>query len=286
MGIVTKYLTCLVCVLVWSEVECVGKLVELQDESWNQILEGEWMVQFFAPWCPACKSLQPIWEDFAAWSSDLNIKVGRVDVTSNPGMSGRFMVTALPTIYHVKEGEFRMYRDARAKEAFISFIEDAKWKNLETMSAWKSPDSYLMSVVSYFFKLSMLMRTAHTHMIEAYGIPYWASYITFALGTVLVGAVLGLILVCLIDCFYPPKCVGGMSAGDSAVQEVPDDADMIQDADEAGPSQDGRMSDGENRSDWEEGNSQSEGEAIPGDEEGKSAGDVRKRTVAQDSTSA
>jgi hypothetical protein len=37
--------------------------------------------------------------DFASWSDDLGIKVGHVDVTTSPGLSGRFMVTALPTIY-------------------------------------------------------------------------------------------------------------------------------------------------------------------------------------------
>lgn len=53
----------------------------------------------YAPWCPACKGLQPIWKEFATWAPDLDIKVGQVDVTTSPGLSGRFMVTALPTIF-------------------------------------------------------------------------------------------------------------------------------------------------------------------------------------------
>jgi len=43
--------------------------------------------------------LQPEWKKFASWSEDLNIGVAAVDVTVNPGLSGRFLVTALPTIY-------------------------------------------------------------------------------------------------------------------------------------------------------------------------------------------
>lgn len=34
----------------------------------------------FAPWCPACKNLEPIWKDFGSWSDDLSINVAKVDV--------------------------------------------------------------------------------------------------------------------------------------------------------------------------------------------------------------
>ena len=53
----------------------------------------------FAPWCPACRGLQPAWEEFSTWSDDLEVGVAQVDVTESPGLSGRFMVTALPTIF-------------------------------------------------------------------------------------------------------------------------------------------------------------------------------------------
>ena len=53
----------------------------------------------FAPWCPACQNLQKTWEDFGEWGKDLGISVAQVDITKSPGLSGRFTVTALPTIY-------------------------------------------------------------------------------------------------------------------------------------------------------------------------------------------
>jgi hypothetical protein len=62
-----------------------------------------------------------------------------------------------------------------------------------------------MSIVSGFFKLSMMLRNIHTQITEEHGIPYWGSYLLFALATIIVGAVLGLVLVFLIDCFYPAK---------------------------------------------------------------------------------
>lgn len=159
----------------------------------------------FAPWCPACKALGPVWKDFSKWSKDLGVKVAHVDVTTNPGLSGRFMVTALPTIYHVKDGVFRQYRGTRDKESFMNFIEEKKWQSIEPVSTWKSPQSIQMSLVAQFFKLSMSLRALHTTLVDYYGIPYWGSYLLFALGTIVIGAVLGLLIVCIIDTVFPPK---------------------------------------------------------------------------------
>ena len=54
----------------------------------------------YAPWCPACRALGEAWAGFAEWTDDLGLHgVAKVDVTENPGLSGRFLVTALPTIY-------------------------------------------------------------------------------------------------------------------------------------------------------------------------------------------
>jgi len=182
-----------------------AELTVIQEDGWRQLLKGEWMVEFAAPWCPACRALQPTWEEFAGWSEDLEVGVGQVDVTASPGLSGRFMVTALPTIFHVKDGVFRQYRGARDKDSFISFVEEKKWQGVEPISEWKSPDSVQMSLVSYFFKLSMVLRNVHTVLTEDYQLPYWVSYVAFAVATVLLGGLLGLFLVCCIDCVYPPQ---------------------------------------------------------------------------------
>lgn len=225
-----------------------GKLTKIEENNWQDLLVGEWMVEFFAPWCPACRGLQPTWEDFAGWSEDLEIGVGQVDVTSSPGLSGRFMVTALPTIFHVKDGVFRQYRGARDKDSFISFVEDKKWTGVEPISSWKSPDSIQMSLVSYFFKLSMVLRNIHTTLTEDYQMPYWVSYVAFAVATILLGGVLGLVLVCCIDCVYPPRRdeelhhhvqqVMRSDKKDSDVEEEDDDIEDLDDSQEEGEDHD------------------------------------------------
>ncbi|XP_077789429.1 thioredoxin-related transmembrane protein 1 isoform X2 [Podarcis muralis] len=130
----------------------------LSDGSWRDLLQGEWMVEFYAPWCPACQNLQPEWESFAEWGEDLEINIAKVDVTEQPGLSGRFIITALPTIYHCKDGEFRRYQGPRTKTDFINFISDQEWKSTEPISSWFGPSSFLMSSMSALFQLSMWIR--------------------------------------------------------------------------------------------------------------------------------
>uniref|UniRef100_A0A915PUH5 Thioredoxin-related transmembrane protein 1 n=1 Tax=Setaria digitata TaxID=48799 RepID=A0A915PUH5_9BILA len=178
-------------------------LITLNEETWTDILRGEWMVEFHAPWCPACKDLQKAWHAFADWSKDLNINVAEVDVTVNPGLSGRFLVTALPTIYHVKDGVFRGYVGPRDKNDFISYIEEKKWTSYDPLPSYKYPSSPQMSVVAWFFKLSMFVRDKHNYLVDEVGIPSWASYLVFAAITLALGCILGFFIVYIIDRVFP-----------------------------------------------------------------------------------
>ena len=63
------------------------------------------------------------------------------------------------SVFSVKDGVFRQYRGARDKDSFITYVEEKKWTSVEAVSDWKSPDSLQMSLVSHFFKLSMLLRS-------------------------------------------------------------------------------------------------------------------------------
>ncbi|XP_044292218.1 thioredoxin-related transmembrane protein 1-like [Varanus komodoensis] len=159
----------------------------------------------YAPWCPACQSLQPEWESFAEWGEDLEIGIAKVDVTEQPGLSGRFIITALPTIYHCKDGEFRRYQGPRTKADFINFISEQEWKSVEPVSSWFGPSSFLMSSMSALFQLSMWIRHCHSYLTEHLGIPVWGSYAIFTFVTLFSGLLLGLVMVFMADCLCPSK---------------------------------------------------------------------------------
>lgn len=173
--------------------------------NWTELLEGHWMVEFYAPWCPACQQIQADWENFAIRSSVLDVRVAKVDVTEQPGLSGRFFVTKLPTIFHAKDGVFRRYHGSRMVDDLLSFIEEKKWNMIEPVAGWKSPSSVLMTGMAGLFHLSGWIRQTHNYFTGPLGMPAWGSYIVFIMVTLLIGLVLGLILVLLVDCFCPAK---------------------------------------------------------------------------------
>ncbi|XP_061394373.1 thioredoxin-related transmembrane protein 1 [Musca vetustissima] len=279
-------------------------LIELNEDNWSLMLKGEWMVEFFAPWCPACKNLAPTWERFATTAADINVNVAKIDVTTSPSLSGRFFVTALPTIYHVKDGEFRQYRGSRDGDALMFFVKQKQWTKLEPISAWKKPDTVHMSVLSYFFKLSHTLKDFNARLQEEYGLPTWGSYALFAIGTIFVGAALGLMLVCVVDFLYPPKKHQRQSFSESkengqngiediANDEIEDDApqndddeeedggeEEEEDEEEAGNDEDASTEDDDKQSESEEPESEKKQPAKQQQEEKNnkpSPTEVRKR---------
>lgn len=210
----------------------------ITDNNWNKLLKGEWMVEFMAPWCPACQGFKETWESYATWAEDLDINVAVVDVTDNPGLSGRFLVTSLPTIFHVKDGIFRQYQGPRITGDLISFIEDKRWDKVIPVSWWFSPDSLMMSSLSLFFKAAMFIRSLYSTMTDEYGIPEWGCYVIFALATLLCGFILGLIMVFLVDLLLstryfappqPPKHVPMPTNQVKEEMEKDDESDIVDD---------------------------------------------------------
>lgn len=61
------------------------------------------IVDFFATWCPPCKALAPILEEFANENS--NIKVLKVNVDENQELAIEYGITFVPTLIFIKNGE-------------------------------------------------------------------------------------------------------------------------------------------------------------------------------------
>lgn len=197
----------LVFVLLVSLVGLIStKPAEVTEKNWERLLStNEWMVEFYAPWCPACNRFEATWNDFSEKSNELNIKVGAADVNANPVLSGLFSVTSLPTVYHIKDGQYRVYNGTRDLQSLVNFIANKEWKNIEPSSSWLTPNSFLIKMLSLLFKATLYFKDLYTHLNESYGLPTWAVLTIFVGLTIFIGITLGIVLIICIDCLFPPK---------------------------------------------------------------------------------
>ncbi|CAK7319714.1 Thioredoxin-related transmembrane protein 4 [Vulpes lagopus] len=172
--------------------------------NWTLVMEGEWMLKFYAPWCPSCQQTDSEWETFAKNGEVLQISVGKVDVIQEPGLSGRFFVTTLPAFFHAKDGIFRRYRGPGVYEDLQNYILEKKWQSVEPLTGWKSPASLTMSGMAGLFSISGKIWHLHNYFTVTLGIPAWCSYIFFVMATLIFGLFMGLVLVVISECFYIP----------------------------------------------------------------------------------
>lgn len=83
-----------------------------------------------------------------------------------------------------------------------------------------------------------LLQEFNAVLQQEYGLPSWGAYALFAVGTIFVGAILGLTLVCLIDLLYPPKktqrqsYAQGRKRNESGIEDLAND-ELLDDATEA-----------------------------------------------------
>ncbi|XP_062967411.1 thioredoxin-related transmembrane protein 4 [Cynocephalus volans] len=201
--------------------------------NWTLVMQGEWMLKFYAPWCPSCQQTDSEWETFAKNGEILQISVGKVDVIQEPGLSGRFFVTTLPAFFHAKDGIFRRYRGPGIFEDLQNYILEKKWQSVEPLTGWKSPASLTMSGMAGLFSISGKIWHLHNYFTVTLGVPAWCSYVFFVIATLVFGLFMGLVLVVISECIYVPlpRHLSERSGQNLRSQEA-HRAEQLQDAEE------------------------------------------------------
>jgi thioredoxin 1 len=67
--------------------------------------EGLHMIDFWAAWCGPCRLIAPIVTELADEYQGKGLRVGKLDVDSNPQTTTRFRVMSIPSVLFFKNGE-------------------------------------------------------------------------------------------------------------------------------------------------------------------------------------
>ncbi|HSR40776.1 MAG TPA: thioredoxin [Longimicrobiales bacterium] len=85
-----------------------GKVFEVTDDDFAEKIEetdGLAMVDFWAEWCGPCRIVAPIVAKLAEEYEERGVRVGKLDVESNPQTASRFGVRSIPSILFFLDGE-------------------------------------------------------------------------------------------------------------------------------------------------------------------------------------
>ena len=104
-----------------------GALNEVTDTNFQaEVLESDKpvLVDFWAPWCGPCRIVAPHLEELAGERDDLRIV--KLNVDENPGVSSQFNVMSIPTLLLFKNGQVaHQIIGALPKNRLVQEIEPA-----------------------------------------------------------------------------------------------------------------------------------------------------------------
>lgn len=85
----------------------MSSAIAVTDDSFEtEVLSGEIpvVVDFWAEWCGPCKLVAPVLDELAR-EYDGRVKVTKMNVDENPGISMKYQVRSIPTLMFFKGGE-------------------------------------------------------------------------------------------------------------------------------------------------------------------------------------
>ncbi|RLN90831.1 hypothetical protein BBJ28_00022955 [Nothophytophthora sp. Chile5] len=98
---------------------------------------GDWLVEFYAPWCGHCKKLAPIYERVADELKG-EVNVAKVDVTANSELGKRFEIRGFPTIVHFSQGQSYKFAGKRTLPDLAEFARGG-FKKVEGTAVSSAP---------------------------------------------------------------------------------------------------------------------------------------------------
>eukprot|EP01045_Picozoa_sp_COSAG04_P010848 COSAG04_NODE_676_length_11250_cov_6.645054_4_plen_466_part_00 len=101
-----------------------GRVVELDEETFDQALAAEHVLLFFyAPWCGHCQSLHPHFEEAARALAGVDVTLAKVDGTECSDLAAEYGLTGYPTLKWFEGGEASEYGGERSAASITSWVK-------------------------------------------------------------------------------------------------------------------------------------------------------------------
>ena len=89
-----------------EEVSGPSRVIEVTSSNFNEEVINSSvpvLIDFYAAWCGPCKIFSPIVEEVSSQYED--VKFVKIDIDSNQDIANDYMITSIPTLVYIKNGE-------------------------------------------------------------------------------------------------------------------------------------------------------------------------------------
>eukprot|EP00743_Colponemidia_sp_Colp-15_P001758 GILK01001919.1.p1 GENE.GILK01001919.1~~GILK01001919.1.p1 ORF type:complete len:556 (+),score=125.00 GILK01001919.1:28-1668(+) len=149
-----------------SAAESSSEVIVATDNNFDDLIKQHevLLVDFYAPWCGHCKTLEP---EFAKAALELKGKVAlvKVDATAESGLAQRFNVKGFPTLKLFKDGEESEYKGGRNSEGIVSYMQKQIGPAMKTLQSKADAETLIASnkyVVIGFFDKNLEHKDVYT----------------------------------------------------------------------------------------------------------------------------
>lgn len=177
-------------------VPSINNVIQLTDINFDRLVNSSypWMIVISAPWCPACRELEPEWQALAGELGKHNILCGKID-PKEAALLQRFSIRHFPSIFHLQGAALREYNGPRTVKDMVAWALRGHEK-LTPRTGCTSPASLCGRGIGSVLSFPARFKAKYMHLRQYY------SDMSLAAGLLAIPLSIGLFSICLLDYYF------------------------------------------------------------------------------------